>query len=85
MKCREFVDFLMRYLDDDLDKKTKTIFEAHLQICPPCVGYLDGYKDVIELGKMACSNPDGPVPGDAPEALIKAILAARGAADAPGS
>ena len=79
MKCKEFNDFLADYLEGELDDKTHTVFDAHLQMCPPCVDYLDSYKDVIRLGKACCGGPDGDVPSDAPQSLIKAILAARNA------
>ena len=77
MKCKDFNDFLGEYLEGELEDKTRTVFEAHLQICPPCVGYLDSYKDVILVGKVCCGDPDAEAPEDAPQSLIAAILAAR--------
>ena len=79
MTCREFVAFLMSYIDDDLDEDPRRIFEEHMQLCPPCGIYLDTYRDTIRLGKFACMEGDGAVPEDVPEELIQAILAARGA------
>ena len=76
MKCKEFVDFLGEYMDGGLDDKSRTVFEAHLQICPPCVNYLDVYEDVVKMGR-ACCDPDGEAPADVPQPLIDAILAAR--------
>ena len=77
MRCREFVDFLMDYLDDNLPDAQHAIFHAHMQECPPCELYLDTYRKTVRLGKACCADPDGPVPADAPEALVDAILAAR--------
>ena len=77
MTCREFVDFLMQYLDSELDAEPRRVFEQHLRMCPPCEVYLDSYKDAIRLGKLACKDDDAPVPEAAPEQLIQAILAAR--------
>jgi len=77
MKCKDFNEFLVEYLDGDLDEKTRTVFEAHLQMCPPCVGYLDSYQEVIRIGRACCCDPEASVPEDAPQSLIKAILAAR--------
>ena len=37
MKCREFVDFLMAYLDEELDPDQRALFESHIKACPPCV------------------------------------------------
>jgi anti-sigma factor RsiW len=77
MTCREFVDFLMRYLDGELEAESARVFERHMQLCPPCLTFLDTYKDTIRLGKYACRNDVGPPPDEVPEALIQAILAAR--------
>jgi len=77
MKCKEFNDFLGEYLDGTLDEKQRSVFEAHMQICPPCFVYLDGYRDVVKVGKACCHQPDGELPPDVPQSLIDAILAAR--------
>ena len=76
MNCREFVDFLMDYLDDSLSGGQRSVFEGHMNECPTCVTYLDTYKETVRLGKL-CADPEGPVPEDVPERLVAAILAAR--------
>jgi anti-sigma factor RsiW len=75
--CRELVDFLSAYLDDDLRADERDRFENHLSICPACVTYLDSYRETVKLGKVVCANDTDDVPDDVPEALIQAILAAR--------
>ncbi len=77
MKCKDFNEFLGEYLEGGLDEKTRSTFEAHLQICPPCYGYLDSYKDVVKVGKACCQDPEAGVPDDVPQSLVNAILAAR--------
>lgn len=77
MTCRELVDFLLAYLEDELAAGARADFEAHLELCPPCVDYLETYKETVRLGRTLCGDPDGPVPDDVPEQLVKAILAAR--------
>jgi predicted anti-sigma-YlaC factor YlaD len=77
MNCREFVDFLMSYLDGELEQEPARVFEEHMRLCPPCETFLDTYKDTIRLGKFACQDETGPPPEEAPEQLIQAILAAR--------
>ena len=77
MTCREFVEFLMDYLNDELPEDQRTIFDSHMDDCPSCVTYLDSYRETIRLGKSLCDDPDGPAPPDAPERLVAAILAAR--------
>ncbi len=76
LTCREFADFIMAYLDGDLPEAQREAFQEHIGICPPCVHYLDSYKETIRLGCL-CRDGEGPPPEDAPEALVEAILAAR--------
>lgn len=74
MNCRQCVDFLMDYLEGSLPAEEREVFERHLAHCPPCVTYLDTYRQAVQLGKEAyCSESC-----EMPEELIKAILAARG-------
>ena len=80
MTCRQLVDFLMAYLDGDLPEDQRAHFERHLSACPACVVYMNSYVETVRMGKVACSAPDGPIPGDVPEELVRAILAARGGA-----
>ncbi|MFQ5513471.1 MAG: anti-sigma factor family protein [Myxococcota bacterium] len=77
MTCREMVEFLMDYLEGELPAEPRDTFEEHMRRCPPCVAYLESYRRTIALGKAACSEPEGPVPDDVPEELIRAILASR--------
>jgi anti-sigma factor RsiW len=76
LTCREFVEFLMAYLSDELPPGQRVVFEEHLAECPECRTYLRTYQQTIRIGKLACGCPDEP-PADAPEGLIRAILAAR--------
>ena len=75
--CREFVDFLMRYLDRELPASERAEFERHISDCPPCEVYLDQYRDTVRLEKTICPEPEGEVPEGVPEELVAAILAAR--------
>ena len=76
MNCREFVDFLMVYLDGELPEEQRATFEQHMKACPPCVTYLETYGETVKLGGI-CRESEGPVPEDVPENLVAAILAAR--------
>ena len=77
MKCREFVEFLMSYLDEELDDTARTVFEAHLNGCRDCHRYMEDYVQAVELGRSVCREPTGPVPDDVPEGFVQAILQAR--------
>jgi anti-sigma factor RsiW len=75
LTCREFIDFLMAYLSGELPAEQRAVFEAHLGECPACVSYLKSYQQTVRIEKLVCGCGD-PVPADAPEELIRAILTA---------
>ena len=77
MNCREFVAFLMAYLEDELPSAEREAFRGHMTDCPGCVTYLDTYRETVRLGQEICADPEGPVPEDVPETLVAAILEAR--------
>lgn len=78
MTCREVIDYLMNYLDGELPAPERAEFERHLAMCPPCIDYLDAYKQTIHLGREACCGGTD-APSTIPDDLVKAILAARSA------
>jgi anti-sigma factor RsiW len=75
--CREFADFMMDYLSDELSTESRAAFEYHLSLCTNCRRYLASYRETIKLGKRAFEDVDAEVPSQVPEELVKAILAAR--------
>ena len=72
MKCQACVDFILRYLENDLSTEERESFEFHLDKCPPCRRYLDQYRFAVKAGKECCEKS-----GKVPEELISAILASR--------
>ena len=76
MNCREFVEFLMEYLDGALGEEERRVFEGHVELCPACVNYLETYRETIRLGGV-CASQEEDVPADVPEELVQAILSAR--------
>ncbi len=75
--CRELLDFLYLYLEDELPEDRRGEFERHLGVCDPCRDYIRQYGESIRLGKAAFADPDGPADDEAPEELVRAILKAR--------
>jgi anti-sigma factor RsiW len=75
--CRELLDFLHLYLEDELPGDRRHEFDRHLAVCPACVEYVRGYRDTVRLGRAAYADPEGPPPPDTPEELVRAILSAR--------
>jgi anti-sigma factor RsiW len=76
--CREFVEFLDRYVEGELAADERETFERHIADCPPCGDYLDSYRMTIGLCREAFADPAGAVPErEIPEDLIRAILEAK--------
>jgi anti-sigma factor RsiW len=74
--CRECADFIMEYLSGGLSAEVRTRFEEHLARCANCRRYLTSYEQAVKLARHAYDD-DGELPGDVPDDLIEAILAAR--------
>jgi anti-sigma factor RsiW len=80
--CREFVEFLMAYLDGELPAEQRRVFEAHMEVCAACVNYLASYEATVALGRRLAEQGEASLPEDVPEELVDAILAARRRDDA---
>jgi len=74
ISCEEFEGFILAYLEDELTKKQRFIFDTHVRICADCRTYLAAYQTSMKLGKWAVDEGEAP---PIPEGLAKAILAAR--------
>ena len=77
MTCREFADFMMDYLSDELSSESRAAFEYHLSSCTNCRRSLASYRETIKLGKRAFEDLDADVASQVPEEVVKAILDAR--------
>lgn len=75
--CREFIEFLMQYLEHALPDGRLQQFERHLDICQSCQAYLKGYEDSVKMGKRVFSDLNDEVPAEVPPDLVRAILATR--------
>ncbi len=72
--CKKLSEFLLDYVSGELPEADREEFERHLKACPPCIAYLDTYREAVRLGKEAMQEArEAPVP----EELAKAILACR--------
>lgn len=75
--CKEFEDFVLSYLEDELPGAQRKIFELHMRLCRECRDYLAAYRRAMEIGSAVLPSADDPLPDDVPEDLIRAILEAR--------
>ena len=51
MTCQELCEFLMQYLEGELKEPERASFAEHVEVCPPCLAYLQTYRKTIELGR----------------------------------
>jgi anti-sigma factor RsiW len=49
MNCREVVESLSDYLDDDLDEDAADVLDIHLGTCPPCKAILNTLQRTVEF------------------------------------
>ncbi len=75
LTCREFEDFILNYLEDELPTYQKIKFEFHIKVCKECRDYLAAYQLSINSYKEACSVDQAELP-PVPEELVEAILIA---------
>lgn len=75
LSCREFVDFLWRFLEDDVTPAERAVFERHAASCPSCAAYLVALRQAVDLGRAAFR--DDSLPADVPAELVEAVLAAK--------
>ena len=76
LTCREIIDFLMDYQNDELEPGVRDRFDEHIAVCPPCVAFMRTYEETIKLGKAAMKDPCNGHE-DIPPELVQAILKAR--------
>jgi len=77
LTCKEFDDFMVDYLDQELPVWQRFMCWLHVKMCRECANFVREYHRTIALGKSAYDAPDEPVPDSVPEELISAALAHR--------
>jgi anti-sigma factor RsiW len=54
LSCRELVEVITGYIEGTMSASDRARFEAHLEICPYCVTYLEQMRETIEtLGELS--------------------------------
>ena len=75
MTCREMVECLSGYVDDDLEDALRKTFEEHRGQCPPC----DVFMRTLALTvKAVQALPREPLSLETKRALVEALRKARG-------
>jgi anti-sigma factor RsiW len=70
MPCRELVELITDYLEDQLSRIDRARFEAHLAGCDACRTYLEQFRQTIRvLGRL----PEESLSPEARNALLDAF------------
>lgn len=77
MTCREFIEFLWRYLDGEVNDAERLEFELHLAQCTSCAAYMESYRTTKRLERLGLEDLDAPVPEEVPDELVQAVLTAK--------
>ena len=72
ISCREVVELVTAYLDDALDADTRGRFEVHLELCGPCIEYVEQIRTTSRLAAVAVAELEARPDRDA---LLKAFRA----------
>jgi predicted anti-sigma-YlaC factor YlaD len=47
--CEKVNQFIIDYLEEEVDEQTREQFEAHLQNCPTCAVFLEQYRSTVDV------------------------------------
>ena len=73
--CRQLLEIIASFVDEDLDEAEHADFERHLERCPSCRAYLASYLQVMDLTKLVIYDDD--VAEGVPEDLVRIVLGRR--------
>ena len=67
LSCRELVELVTDYLEGSMPIGRRIAFERHIAICPPCRGYLEEIRRVVDV---AGGLTEETIPPDARDAML---------------
>jgi anti-sigma factor RsiW len=70
LSCKELVELVTAYFEDELSPELRTRFEMHLSYCAPCRVYLAQMRETV---KLAGQLSEASLPPGSKEALLKAF------------
>jgi anti-sigma factor RsiW len=53
MTCQQLVELVTDYFEDALSPPERDRFDAHLEVCPGCVAYLEQMRTTMRLVRSA--------------------------------
>jgi predicted anti-sigma-YlaC factor YlaD len=60
MSCQQLVELVTDYFEDALTPEERVRFDAHLQVCPGCMTYLEQMRTTTRLVRNADELEDRP-------------------------
>ena len=79
--CAEFESFILDYLDDELPRRQRFVFDMHILACRKCREYLVAYQRAVDVARATFADDAESPDLEIPEDLVEAILAARDTKD----
>jgi len=70
LTCKEFLQEISDFLDENVDQELRQKLEAHISQCPNCFVILDTTKKTIQVYKGVDAQP---IPSDVHQRLMLAI------------
>ena len=56
ISCREVVELVTAFLDGALDEHDRARMEAHLELCPPCLEYVEQIRVTARVAAVAAAE-----------------------------
>ena len=66
-RCDECVELLVDYISGELPPDRARALEIHLDLCPPCVSFVNTYRDTVNIARTI--QPDD-IPPELTQLLI---------------
>jgi anti-sigma factor (TIGR02949 family) len=70
LTCKEFLQEISDFLDENVDEELRRKLEAHISQCPNCFVILDTTKKTIQVFKGVDAQP---IPAEVHHRLIRAV------------
>lgn len=51
--CPDMMDLLVDYIEGELPEDAQAKLDMHLKLCPPCLNFLDSYKETSSVCREA--------------------------------
>ncbi len=52
LNCKDCFGLLMDYLENSLDSETQKNLDQHFAACPPCLNFLESYRDCSKMAQQ---------------------------------